>query len=800
MPRAPGSQPEPLSYPELMEEAARQQLLARASRVFSEAQLDFTSLLQSVAREIATSFSDGCSVSLLSPDGEWLDVVAHAHVDPEAEEMGFQIAAASRQHVGQGLVGRVVQEGRTILVPHVSQEQLLASVKPEYRAFFERHPVRSLLIAPIRARGRVIGTIQAGRSQMERAFTPADQSLLEELADRAGLSIENARLLQRAEAGQARAAFLGEISRTLAESLDPEAALRQLTELCVPTLADWCTVSLSEEGSPLRRVAARHRDERRRASAEELERRFPPHLHRDGRLVKVLQTGKAELISAVPDTALAAAAQDAEHLALMRALGVGSTLLVPLTARGRVLGVISLVRGKESPALGPAELELAEEVASRAAIAADNALLLRAARHAQEQHRQVAERLKLLADMTHVLAAAPLERSVVLETVVREVSRQLADAAGLYLLSEDGTQLLPKANYHPVPEAQAAIREMMTRTPLALGEGLLGGVAMTGRSLLVPRVDPQAFLASLKPEYRPILERFPAVSFMVVPVRVRGRIAGTLGASRHGSSPPFTPEDLLLLEEITDRAGLMLGKAQLLEEARAAVKVRDEFLSVASHELKTPLTSLGLQVELMLRTLSPESKKKGTPRLEAIHRQLGRLSSLVESLLDVSRISAGRLELELEDVDLSALVREVVARFELEAERAACTLHVTLQEALVGRWDKLRLEQVVSNLLSNAIKYGAGKPIHLRVEPREGQAVLLVRDEGIGMTSEALRRIFNRFERAVSGRNYGGLGLGLYITRQLLEAMGGTVTAQSEPGAGSTFTVVLPLRVGTSTA
>jgi signal transduction histidine kinase len=178
--------------------------------------------------------------------------------------------------------------------------------------------------------------------------------------------------------------------------------------------------------------------------------------------------------------------------------------------------------------------------------------------------------------------------------------------------------------------------------------------------------------------------------------------------------------------------------------------------------------------------------------LEAATRQTARLGRLVERLLDVSRITAGRIHLDLERCDLSALVREVTDRFQGEAREAGSELKVLAEGEVVGRWDPLRLEQIVSNLLSNAIKYGSGKPIAIDVRERDGTVRVAVADRGIGIEKEAMGRIFGRFERGVSLRHYGGLGLGLFIARQFAEAHGGTITAQSQPGAGSTFTLVLP--------
>jgi signal transduction histidine kinase len=177
--------------------------------------------------------------------------------------------------------------------------------------------------------------------------------------------------------------------------------------------------------------------------------------------------------------------------------------------------------------------------------------------------------------------------------------------------------------------------------------------------------------------------------------------------------------------------------------------------------------------------------------VKVAQRQVRRLADLVESLLDVSRLSTGRLQLRLGEVDLTAVAREMVSQLQQQAQSAGCEVRLEAVDPVRGIWDQLRLEQVVTNLLTNAFKYGAGQPIHLRVWAEAGKAKLQVRDQGIGIDPMNHRRIFGMFERAVSDRHYGGLGLGLYITRQIVEALGGAIYVDSEPGQGATFTVEL---------
>ncbi|QSQ24386.1 PAS domain S-box protein [Pyxidicoccus parkwayensis] len=324
-----------------------------------------------------------------------------------------------------------------------------------------------------------------------------------------------------------------------------------------------------------------------------------------------------------------------------------------------------------------------------------------------------------------------------------------------------------------------------------------------GRAILVAEVDDDSMRrAAYSPEHLAHMHAIGFHSVMSVPLIARGRTLGVLTFLSIGSGRRFTQADLETAEDLARRAALAVDNGRLYREAQQAVRVREEFLQVASHELKTPLTPLSLKLQMLARSAESLPRER-FPRLsgdlDMMRQQVQRLSSLMDELLDISRINSGRFSLTLEVVDLCALVRDSAARFEPEVHRlGGGRLVVDVPEPLVGVWDRQRLEQVMTNLLSNALKYGGGRPVHARVWGEGATACLEVRDEGIGIAPEALSRIFEKFERAVSERHYGGLGLGLYITRQIVEALGGTICVKSEPQQGSTFTVRLPLTPPTS--
>ena len=258
------------------------------------------------------------------------------------------------------------------------------------------------------------------------------------------------------------------------------------------------------------------------------------------------------------------------------------------------------------------------------------------------------------------------------------------------------------------------------------------------------------------------------------------------------------------LEEEKDRLVASEKSARL--EAEKAISFRDDFLSIASHELKTPITTLILQAAVLKRALqkeanpTPEFTAKILKELNVSERQYQRLSELTENLLDISRISSGRLGMSFSWMNLSELVSSVVAKMKIQIEQAKCSLRVEIQPDVWGNWDVFRLEQVVVNLLTNALKYGKGKPIFIQVNSDEKSAGFIIRDQGMGIAKEDQERIFKRFERLTRTKNFGGLGLGLYIVRQIVDAHGGSIQVESNCDEGAVFKLSLPLltRLGAS--
>jgi PAS domain S-box-containing protein len=479
------------------------------------------------------------------------------------------------------------------------------------------------------AEAGVEGFVISGRDVTERA--QADQRLrrmnaelerrvLERTAQMETVVNENRALLEReraahadAEAGRTYLAVLAEASALFASALDLEATLRNVARAVVPAFADGCGVALVEGGDAVRHVAVAHTDARKEAALLAIQEDYPFYRIRPDALTPPLRRGEPFFAREIGDAQLAAVARDAEHLRLLRALGPTSLLVLPLMRRERLLGALSFLTTEPGRQLGPADIERAQELARRAALAIDNARLYREAR-------------------------------------------------------------------------------------------------------------------------------------------------------------------------------------QALEEARAALGVRDEFLSIASHELLTPITALKGQLQLVGRRLARGELAGADEFVRLAEGQVDRLATLVDTLLDVSRLADGRFALDAGPVALGPLLDRVVALARAASDPPR-PIELTLPDGsplVLGDAD--RLELVFVNLLENARKYApAERPIRVRLAADGERVTVAVRDEGAGIPPEEQDRIFDRFRRASNvDLGIAGMGLGLYISREIVRAHGGEIRVESAPDVGSTFTVALP--------
>jgi signal transduction histidine kinase len=424
--------------------------------------------------------------------------------------------------------------------------------------------------------------------------------------------------------------------------------------------------------------------------------------------------------------------------------------------------------------------------------------LERGRRYAAEREARAAaersqDRLALLADASAVLGAS-LDYAVTLRRVAALAVPRLADMCRV-VMSGDG--VVEQVGLAAAPTYLAAAGALLAEYPFdpddPYGESL---VLRTGESLLMPQVDMQSVLAGARDErHRHLLQQLDLLAYMIVPLRVRGQTLGAMTFVSTRRERPYGPGDLKLAEDLASRIAIAVDNARLYREAQDAIRLRDVFLSIASHELNTPITALLGFSDILWRQIENDEHMSERERMIAktINEQAIRLQKLTSMLLDVSRIQTDRLQLEWSQVDLCTLVARAAEQIGSTTERHTIAIDCAPDTSIEA--DELRLEQVLFNLIQNAVKYSpAGGEVEVIVRTEPTDVVIAVRDHGVGIPAAELEQLFSRFFRGsnVDYRRISGMGLGLFIVKQIVDLHGGTVDAESREGAGSTFRVRLP--------
>jgi PAS domain S-box-containing protein len=628
----------------------------------------------------------------------------------------------------------VIETGEPLFMAKVAPEALRADVKPEFGPLIERFPPTSLIIVPLKARARTIGLLYVAR----RGPVLLDEQDLElacEFAQRAAIVIDNARMFRDL---RERAALLEQSEQRFATTL------RAIGDAVIATDDAMLVTFLNPHaerltGWSLEQARGRRLDEVFELRDELSGERLDPTFVRDAALGRGRTAGRVVLVS-----------RDQERVPIENSIA-------PIVSEGGGrAGVVLVFR---------------DATESRAA----------------------AQRRRFLAEASAILLAS-LDYEQTLGRIARLAVPAVADWCVVDLVNDAGG-IERVATAHVDPDKMLLANEFQKRYPPdPHAPSGVAKVIRTGEPELATEIDRELIASIPDLERRRIVESLGLRSYVIVPLVARGRILGAMTCISAESERRYRERDLELLQELAGRVAYAVDNARLFKLSQEAVAVRDEFLSIASHELRTPLTPLGLQLEMLEQSLARMSPApEGAARkLEIARRQVDRLARLVEGLLDVSRIATGRLHIEPEEMELEAALRDVVLEHRGLADRAGCSLELVSDGPVLGRWDRGRVEQIVGNLLVNAIKYSGGKPVEVRLTRDADQVEIAIVDRGLGIAAEDIDRIFERFERAVSARQYGGLGLGLYIARQLARAHGGEIEVESQLGAGATFTLRLP--------
>lgn len=410
------------------------------------------------------------------------------------------------------------------------------------------------------------------------------------------------------------------------------------------------------------------------------------------------------------------------------------------------------------------------------------------------QQRHLDENLRFLAEASKVLGSS-LDYRTTLATVARLGVPRMADWCAVDMLSDTG-EIERLAVAHVDPEKVAwAIELNKSRPPDPDAPTGLPNVLRTGKSEFIPAITDEMLAAAIRSEEDLALVRWIGFSsVMIVPLIAQGHTIGAISFVAAESGRHYTPADLAFAEEVAARAALAVENARLFTAAQSAVAIRDEFMALASHELKTPVTSLKMYTQVLQRQAERRGEADLATRLGRMDRQIDKLTGLINDLLDVARIQGGRLEYTDEAIDLNAIVHDAVA----EVQPTAAKHRITVEGAIAAHaWgDRERLGQVVTNLLTNAVKYSpSADRVLVRLTTNERGATIAVQDFGIGIAEDHLPHIFEQFYRVSdpSEKTYPGLGIGLYIAGEIVRRHGGEILVASQLGVGTTFTVTLPL-------
>ena len=414
----------------------------------------------------------------------------------------------------------------------------------------------------------------------------------------------------------------------------------------------------------------------------------------------------------------------------------------------------------------------------------------------EEEMQRQAQRAQILAD-AGAFFASNIDPAWVTQAIAERTAEVLGDWAAVILKSPESTDLRVASIYHRDMSSLGLAWSYIYRQPLVVGEGIIGQVVASGYPSLTTNVRGGSAKESGAYHASPT----KLASLLILPLRTRREMLGALVIAANDPDREMTDDKLPLAEVLAERAALAIENAKLYTEqveARRKVedlsRLKDEFLSIASHELRTPVTSIKGYTQLAKMLIKEGDLNTSEEYLDIALDQIDRMSRLILELLDVSRIETGRLEIRREPIAWPQFVRDVVHRHHTAVSDRR--FHLQVPEGtrhVVG--DRDRLEQVLGNLLENAVKYSPeGSDVMVNVEDRGEQFVTSVCDRGIGIPADELAQVFERFHRGrhVSSTNYGGLGLGLYITKQIIERHGGTIWVESKEGAGTTFYFSLP--------
>jgi len=770
---------------ELRESLQQQTATAEVLKTISRSTFDLQAVLDTLVQSAAhLCEADMANIARPGTDGFFQVAATYGLLN----DVQRDVQAKLRFKPGrEGLIGRVLLDRAPV---HIED----AASDPEYALSHAQQAIgfRTMLGVPLMRKETPIGVFGLARRSV-RSFSDKQIELVTTFADQAVIAIENVRLFDEVQArtrelseSLEQQTATSEVLQVISSSpgeLEPvfQAMLANATRLCQASYGGmWLC-----EGDAFR-AAARHGDAALpSAFAEQWRSGTLVRPGPDVPIARVAQTRQALQIADLREDR-SYLAGDPLPVSAVDIAGVRTLLGVPMLRENELVGVMAIFRQDVRP-FTDNQIELVSNFARQAVIAIENTRLLNELRESLQQQTATADVLK-------VISRTAFELQPIFDTLVENAVR-LCEAERAFLFRFDGKFLRSAASYNVSPE----LREFVDKNPIAPGRHSISArAALERRTVHVPdiQVDPEYAYA--------VRDERPIRTTLAVPMLKGDDLVGTITIYRL-ELKPFTDKQIALVETFADQAAIAIENVRLFDEIQdkskqlaEASERKSQFLASMSHELRTPLNAIIGLTEMMVTNASRFGTEKALEPLRRVNAAGTHLLSLINEVLDLSKIEAGKLELNPEPVNLAKLIDEVIGTAGQLAEKNQNRLIVEAQETL-GRLtaDPMRLKQILLNLLSNACKFTKEGDVALRVRKvADGRdwVELAVADSGIGMTAEQQAKLFQDFTQAdsLTARRYGGTGLGLAISRKLARMMGGDVTVTSEPGKGSVFTVRLP--------